>query len=188
MMRSFLALMFTFAAIRGVAGQQPATGPEGQTGLVYTDSTSFWIDVPRGWVLDDDAGRRDGQIAVLYRQGESWKTGEPVMYATVITPKSGFNAAVPAAVRSDSAQWAGQVRDLVFAVSDSIRTVSGAFAHIRSYRSALTRQYSTVAYMQADARVWMLTLSARSPASHAAAYPEFVAMVKSYAPGPVRQQ
>ena len=110
------------------------------------------------------------------------------MYASVITPKSGFNAAVPAAVRSDSAQWAGQTADLVFTVRDSIRTVSGAFAHLRAFRSISTKRYDTVAYMQADGRVWMLTLTARSLASHDAAYADFVSMVKSYAPGPVRQQ
>ena len=108
--------------------------------------------------------------------------------ASVITPKSGFNAAVPAAVRSDSAKWAGEVPDLVFTVRDSVRTASGAFANIRAFRSTKGKQYATVAYMQADARVWMLTLTARSLAAHDAAYPDFVSLVKSYAPGPMREQ
>ncbi len=187
-MRTFLAITLSCTAVCAMGAQQPVVGPEGQSGLVTSDSTSFWIEVPRGWVLDAEAGRRDGEIAVFYRQGESWGTGDPVMYATVITPKSGFNAAVPAAVRSDSARWAGQVRDLEFTVRDSVRTVSGAFAHIRSYASASTRQYYTVAYMQADGRVWMLALTARSRAAHDAAFADFVALVRSYAPGPMRRE
>jgi hypothetical protein len=187
-MRTFLAIVLSCTAVRLAAAQQPVVGPEGQTGVVYSDSTSFWIEVPRGWVLDAEAGRRDGEIAVLYRQGESWGTGDPVMYATLITPKSGFNAVVPAAVRTDSARWAGQVPDLVFSARDSVRTVSDAVAYVREYASAAARRYDTVAYMQADARVWMLVLTARSLASHDAALADFVALVRSYAPGAVRRE
>jgi hypothetical protein len=188
--RGFVALAFCCAATRAAGAQQlpKDSGPQGQSGLVTVDSTSFWIDAPHGWVLDTEAGRRDGAIAVLYRQGESWKSGDPVVSASVITPKSGFNAVVPAAVRSDSARWAGQVPDLVFAVRDSVRTVSGVFARICTYRSASRRRYETVAYMQADARVWMLTLSAGSVASYDAASADFVSLVTSYAPGPTRHE
>jgi hypothetical protein len=136
-------------------------------------------------VLDAEAGRRSGSFAVLYRKGESWQTGDPVIYASVITPKSGFNANIPAAVRTDSAQWAGQVSDLVYAVRDSIRTGSGAQAQFRAFQSASARRFDTVAYLQADGRVWMLTLTARSSAARDSAYADFVALVKSYAPGPV---
>jgi hypothetical protein len=187
-MRGIVALALSCAALRASGAQQAAIGPEGQASLVYSDSTSFWIDVPRGWVLDAEAGRRDGEIAVLYRQGESWSTGDPVMYASVITPKSGFNAAVPAAARSDSARWAGRVADLAFTMRDSVRTVSGEFAHVRAYASESAKQYETVAYLQADGRVWMLALSARSRVSHDAAFADFMLLVRSYAPGPMRRE
>jgi hypothetical protein len=91
-------------------------------------------------------------------------------------------------VRVDSAQWAGQVSDLVYAVRDSIRTVSGAYAQFRTFQSASTRRYDTVAYLQAEGRVWMLTLSARSLLARDAADADFASLVKSYAPGPMRQQ
>jgi hypothetical protein len=182
--RVFLALALGCAALHTVRAQQPERGSGGQSALVHSDTASFWIDVPRGWVFDAEAGRRDGAIAVLYRQGESWDAGDPVMYASVITPHTGFNPEIPAALRSDSARWAGQASDFALTIRDSIRTVSGAFAYMRSYGSVSSRQYDTVAYLQADGRVWMLTLSAGSPASQNAGYADFVALVKSYVPGP----
>lgn len=187
-MRGFLLFVMTCAAAAAgaVGAQQTARGPEGQSGLIFTDSTSFWIDPPRGWVLDTEAGRRDGSIAVLYRQGESWPTGEPVIYASAFTPKSGFSAVIPAVVRGDSAQWAGQVSDLVYAVRDSIPTVSGAYAHLRAFQSASARRFDLAAYFQTDGRVWVLVMTARSAASRDAAYADFVSLVKSYAPGPAR--
>ena len=187
-MRRFLGVVLSCAAVRAAHAQQRVVGPEGQSGLVYADSTSFWVDAPRGWVLDAESGRGDGAIAVLYRQGESWRAGEAVMYANAFTPKSGFSAVIPAVVRSDSARWAGQVPDLVYTVRDSVRTMGGAFAHMRTFRSTATQHFDTVAYLQADGRVWVLVLTARSLAAHEAASADFVSLVKSYAPGPVRPQ
>jgi hypothetical protein len=184
--RLVLALGLHVSAVGAICAQQQARGAEGQSSLVYSDSTSFWIDVPRGWVLDPESGRRDGVIVALYKHGESWRTGEAVMYASVITPKSGFNAVIPAAIRSDSANWAGQSNDLVFTARDSIRTISGAFAQLRRFQAASTKHFETVAYLQAEGRVWMLALAARSLAARDAASPDFLSLVKSYAPGPIR--
>ncbi len=184
--RAVLALGLHVITAGALFAQRQARGPEGQSGLVYSDSTSFWIDAPRGWELDPESGRRDGVIVVLYKQGESWRTGEPVMYASVITPKIGYNAVIPAAIRSDSANWAGLAKDLVFTARDSVRTISGAFAQLRAFQSASTKHFDTVAYLQAEGRVWMLTLAARSPGAHDAAFPDFLSLVKSYAPGPSR--
>lgn len=185
--RAVVALALSVAAARAVFAQS-ARGPDGQSGLVTVDSTSFWIDPPRGWVLDAESGKRDGLLSVFYKQGESWRTGEPVMYAAVITRKIGYNAVIPGAIRSDSANWAGQATDFVFTVRDSLRTISGAVAQIRAYQSTSTKHFETVAYVQGEERVWILGLTARSRETHDAAYADFLSLVKSYAPGPDRKQ
>ncbi|HYV96048.1 MAG TPA: hypothetical protein VE967_01185 [Gemmatimonadaceae bacterium] len=171
-------------ATGGLLAQQPAHGPQGQPNLVVSDSTSFWIAPPDGWVFDAESGKREGLLAVFYRKGQSWRTAEPLMHASVITRKIGYNAVIPAAIRSDSANWAGTAKDFVFVVRDSVRTNSGVMAHLRSYRSVSSKQFDTVAYYQGDERTWMITLTARSLAAHDAAYADFMALVKSFAPGP----
>lgn len=179
--RRILVTSFVFAAASAASAQQPARGPAGQSGLVYSDSASFWIDAPAGWVLDAEAGRRDGPIVVLYRQGQSWRTGEPVMYANVMTANG---TSIAAAIRADSSEWGTQVKDLVFRARDSVATAGGGFAQIRVFESASTRHYETVAYLAGPKRVWLLVLTARSAAAHENAFADFLTLVKSYAPGP----
>lgn len=182
--RAFLALAFNGVTSGVLFAQGQAPGSEVRSRIFDPDSASFWINVPRGWDLDTEAGLRDGMIGVLYRHGATWRTGDPVIYMRVITPDIGYNAVIAAAIRSDSANWGGAVRDFVFTTRDSVRAISGAFAQVRLFQSAATKRFDTAAYLQAEGRVWMLELAARSREAHDAALADFLSMVKSYAPGP----
>jgi hypothetical protein len=174
-----IALVLGLAA----AGQAQTKGPAGQSALVYSGSASFWVDAPGGWVLDSEAGRRDGPIVVLYRQGKTWKTSEPVMYANVSLPK-GKTAVVTDAMKADEEQWRTQVVDLVVTNGENVTTSGGQTAEIRKFQSAAARHYESVAYILGPQRVWLLVLSARSSNDHNAAYPDFLKWIRSYAPGP----
>jgi hypothetical protein len=165
-------------------GQAPARGPKGQGGLVYSGSASFWIDAPPGWVLDPDAGRADGPIVVLYRQGKTWQTSEPVMYANVNIARDAQSISVASVIASDIARWRAQVVDLIVTDGSDVKTSGGQAAIIRVFESASAKHYEAVAYIAGEQRVWLLVLAARTSTAYKASYPEFLQLVKSYAPGP----
>ena len=51
--------------------------------LVYGPKAAFNIAAPEGWVIDNSAGAADGLPCVLFRKGETWETGDPLMYAKI---------------------------------------------------------------------------------------------------------
>jgi len=49
--------------------------------IVYGPKAAFNVAAPDGWVIDNNAAQ--GLPCVLYRKGESWESGDPVMYAKI---------------------------------------------------------------------------------------------------------
>ncbi len=63
-------------AARAIA--QPSAG-----GIVYGPKGAFNIKAPKGWQLDPTAGAGQGLPCVLYPEGTTWETADPVMYAKI---------------------------------------------------------------------------------------------------------
>ncbi|MEY2518312.1 MAG: hypothetical protein QOF24_71 [Verrucomicrobiota bacterium] len=57
---------------------QPSAG-----GIVYGPKGAFNLSAPKGWKLDPTAGSADGLPCVLYPEGATWKTADPLMYAKI---------------------------------------------------------------------------------------------------------
>jgi hypothetical protein len=183
-MHVFAVIMLTIEFCSTLSGQVRTRGPAGQSGLVYSGSASFWIDAPPGWVLDPDAGRSDGPIVVLYRQGKNWRTSEPVMYANVKRPRESASISVANVIEGDIAEWDAEFADLVVTQGDSVKTAGRQVAAIRVFQSGSANHYEAVAYVAGEQQVWLLVLAARSSATFRIGYPDFLKLVKSYAPGP----
>jgi hypothetical protein len=72
-----LAVLFLLAPdLKTIA--QPSAG-----GIVYGPKGSFNISAPKGWKLDPTAGAGQGLPCVLYPDGASWETADPLMYAKI---------------------------------------------------------------------------------------------------------
>jgi hypothetical protein len=57
---------------------QPSAG-----GIVYGPKGAFNISAPNGWKLDPTAGADQGLPCVLYPEGSTWDTADPLMYAKI---------------------------------------------------------------------------------------------------------
>src|SRR3954471_10921399 len=57
---------------------QPSAG-----GIVYGPKGAFNISAPKGWKLDPTAGAQQHLPCVLYPEGATWETAEPLMYARI---------------------------------------------------------------------------------------------------------
>lgn len=73
---AFLTLLFLLAGLKAIA--QPSAG-----GIVYGPKGAFNINAPKGWKLDPTAGAEQGLPCVLYPEGATWETAEPLMYAKI---------------------------------------------------------------------------------------------------------
>jgi hypothetical protein len=74
----FLLVALLLAAAIGTSLAQPSAG-----GIVYGPKGSFNIAAPKGWKLDPTAGAGQGLPCVLYPEGSTWDTADPVMYAKI---------------------------------------------------------------------------------------------------------
>jgi hypothetical protein len=74
---ALLTILFLLA-ITLKATAQPSAG-----GIVYGPKGAFNISAPKGWKLDPTAGAGQGLPCVLYPEGATWETAEPLMYAKI---------------------------------------------------------------------------------------------------------
>src|SRR3954464_756474 len=73
---ALLILSLIAAGFEAIA--QPAVG-----GIVYGPKGAFNISAPKGWKLDPTAGSKQGLPCVLYPEGATWETADPLMYAKI---------------------------------------------------------------------------------------------------------
>jgi hypothetical protein len=74
-----LFLCFSLLLATGVTAiAQPSAG-----GIIYGPKGAFNISAPKGWKLDPTAGSGQGLACVLYPDGSTWETADPVMYAKI---------------------------------------------------------------------------------------------------------
>jgi hypothetical protein len=73
----FLTTLLLMATGMTAIGQ-PSAG-----GIVYGPKGAFDVSAPKGWKLDPTAGSGQGLPCVLYPDGASWETADPLMYAKI---------------------------------------------------------------------------------------------------------
>jgi hypothetical protein len=187
----FASCLVTAITLAGsdLEGQAVRQAGAPHSALLYHDSASFFVDPPRGWVIDaSELARAQGPIALFYRRGESWRTGDAVMYANVITLKGSGPNALATTIREEVARWSAAAGDAVVTSLPDIRSNTDHIASVRKFVSRNRRTHEAVAYIRQGSVVPLLVLIARSEAALAGAYPDFERLVKSYGPGPVISQ
>lgn len=166
--------------------QQQGSTSSTRSALLHHGRTSFFVNSPNGWVIDDsDATRAQGPMAVFYRRGESWRSGTAVMYANVLTLLGTAPNALAMTIDAEVARWSAAAGDAVVTALIDIRTGTGDAAKVRKFVSQARRTHEVVAYIRNGSTVPILVVVARSEEALEDAYPDFVRLVKSYAPGPL---
>ena len=156
----------------------------GQSALLYSGETSFFVQPPPGWRLDSEQGKSDGVLAAVYRIGESWRTGSAVMYAHTLPLAAATPRAFSDQLRAAEAEWRGRnARGEVSSLA-SIVSEDSSVAVIKRFVAAATSQFAVVAYFRQERAVPILVLSARTRAELDRAYPDFLRLVRSYGIGP----
>ena len=183
-----VGLAFAMVATKASAqSQTPAKQCVGASSLVFRDTVSFFLDAPTGWTLDCAAGKGDGVLTVLYRVGETWRTGPAVLYANVLTPKGATVLSFRERVQAEVTEWIAGVPDAKVTVRKSIPTKDGKTAVVRQFSSGSRSLFEIVAYVPRGRVIPILAMTAHSNRAFADALPAFERLVRSYAPGPTVQ-
>lgn len=183
--------MVTLIAAYFVLAGSPSS--QQMSALVFQDHDSFWVDTPRGWVVDSEIPKRQGLSPVFYPVGATWESADSVMYARLMSRSAdeSFEAAVQRDVvvtekktaSQPSAQWRGLVRR---EKSSSPRAIKGRSVVVNFFNGQPgPNAYEIVAYVDAAAKsVVLLVLSAKTIMAFEEALPAFRELVSSYGPGP----
>ncbi len=148
-----------------------------QSGMIYGKNHAFFLDPPKGWVLDNSAGVSQGSQAVFYPIGGSWQNSSVVMYANVMDKEEETYNTFEKAIAYDISQF--KERDSSVKIRDSSAIVLG------NNKQAIVKtffysNYDAVAYIDESKVVVILVLSARTEAQFKNSYFDFKELVKSY--------
>lgn len=143
-------------------------GCKGASALVHRDSVSFLLDAPKGWTLDCEAGRNDGPLTVLYRIGESWRGGQAVMYASMLSLEPGADSTISKRIDAEVRDWKQRTGDAVVAREPGIRTTTGVVAPVRRFVSKAHGLHEIAAYIPRGRDMPILAMTACSQAAGAA--------------------
>ncbi len=75
--------LYFVAALLLLETGMEAMGQPSAGGIVYGPKGAFNISAPKGWKLDPMAGAQQHLPCVLYPEGATWETADPLMYAKI---------------------------------------------------------------------------------------------------------
>ncbi len=141
---------------------------------------SFILREPAGWLLDGTSGKAQGVDTVIYREGESWKTGVAVMYARVIPKDSKERETIQKVIENDvnefkKANQMSRVSELT-----PLTTRDKKNATVKDFYDAGNKNFETVAYIDEPKVVIIIVLTVRQKEDFDKAFPAFKDLVGSY--------
>ena len=154
-MKTTLQLLFVpfllLAEVTAVA--QPSAG-----GIVYGPKGAFNISAPKGWKLDPTAGAEQGLPCVLYPEGATWETADPLMYAKIAnTSYEDYEAFEKDAIEDMKKTRPGFKMKRIAAG----KTAGGQPYFINEYQPTKTyKRFERVAYIQLPKAVAYIVFSA----------------------------
>jgi len=132
-------------------------------GTVYGPKTAFKISAPEGWVVDNEAGKEQDMLCVLYPKGSSWQDAKTAMYANIAgTEFEGVDVFVAMAIK-EMEKIRGRPKEKIA----SGKTKDGHDYFINEYPATKTySQWERVGYVQLPRGVAFIVLTSRDKASY----------------------
>jgi hypothetical protein len=145
--------------------------------LGYTKSTSFWMEIPKGWRSDTEASRRTGAMFILEPDGYTFGTAPAIIVAS-----SYGQTSLDLAMSKDKASFLAADPDAKLLDQPPLVAKSGAGFSIRQFRSKKLQQqaYETVAYHSEGIDVLTFTLSAKTEAQFDSGQAVFANLLGTY--------
>jgi hypothetical protein len=147
--------------------------------LMYRNGAGFFIDVPKGWVLDREVGKRFGTCCVYYPQGSTWDNAETVMYPNIATKGPSQNT-LSEFMESDLASFRKHAPEMTYEDAQDIPLQNKRIAKIRIFRGVNRGSSEAVAYVDEEKIIALLVMSSKTTKGFNESMPLFRSAVQSY--------
>lgn|SRR5262249_22825943 len=150
---------------------------EQETGVFYLKDNAISLTAPKGWVLDEDAGRPRFQ-GVFYPADSTWTGADAVMYVNTLARAVEPN--LEAFIADDIAHEREDSPNLQVRAGEPIRLYDGKSARVNLLSGDKWGNFETVAYIDTASDYVAIVLTSKNEAAYKSAQAAFVELVKSY--------
>jgi len=180
-----LAFALTSVALAQESSPSPPNDPatiQDGGGVVYGAHHAVAISAPPGWVLDTQAGAREGLHAVLYRSGETYADAPGILYVRGEDFEPGHAPTLDDYIANDLAAMRKASPGVETSELPAITLRDGTVARVVGYRGDKWGNVEAVAYFIHDDSILLMALSTRSQARFDADLDDFRCFVAGTMP------
>lgn len=187
-MKHVFLLFLSLALFCGLfLAQQPNeankhSSPADRSVLVYSkgaSGTGFWLDVPSGWVIDQEVGKRHGICCVFYPKESTWNDAETVMYPRVTTKESAQNS-LKEFMDQDLADFREHNPEMKYEDAEDMPLKNKRIAKLRYFYGVNHGSSEAVAYIQEERIIAVVVVSSRSRNGLEDSLPIFRGLLETY--------
>ena len=147
--------------------------------LMYRDGAGFFIDAPKGWIIDKEIGKRHGACCVFYPRGTTWDNAETVMYPNIATKGTGQQT-LKEFMDSDLARFREHNPGMRYEDLQDIALQRKRIARVRLFHGVNRGSSEAVAYVDEEKIVALFVMSSRTEKGFNESMPLFRSAVESY--------
>jgi hypothetical protein len=155
---SFVAV--TFSQQKG-SEQRASHSQDESSVLMYRDGAGFFIDVPKGWVVDKEIGKRLGGCCVFYPRGTTWDNAETVLYPNIATKRKGQQT-LAEFMTSDLADFRRHDPAMTYEDAEDVSLKNNRIAKVRLFYGVNGGSSEAVAYVDEDEIIVLVVLSSKT--------------------------
>jgi hypothetical protein len=156
-----------------------ARAQTGAGGFVLGKSMAYFLEAPKGWVMDAAEGRKYGANAVFHPADKLWPDSKVMIY-TISDSKSKTMNGVADKVRNTVKMFKDEGSPLKVVKKAPIKSVEGRTAQVYYYTGDKRGNVEAGAYYDEKDCVNFFVLTARDQATFDRSIPLFDSIVRSY--------
>jgi hypothetical protein len=146
---------------------------------MYRDGAGFFIDVPKGWVVDQEVGKRHGTCCVYYPKGTTWESAETVMYPNIATKGPGQRT-IDEFMESDLKSFRTHDPEMKYEDAKDIPLQNNRVAKVRVFHDVNRGSSEAVAYVDEEKIIAIFVMSSKTEKELNDSMPLFRSAVQSY--------
>ena len=151
----------------------------GASVLMYRDGAGFFIDTPKGWVVDQEVGKRNGTCCVYYPKGSTWDNAETVMYPNIATKGPGQRT-LDEFMESDLKNFRTHDPGMKYEDAEDVPLERKRVAKVRIFRGVNRGSSETVAYVDEEKIIALFVMSSKTEKGLNESMPVFRSAVQTY--------
>jgi hypothetical protein len=173
----YFTLLSAITMLCSSASAQTGTG-----GFVYGKDHAYFLEAPKGWVMDSGDAAKEKVSAVFHPSSAHWPESGVIVYTDFYKKKKGLETPADA-MRADVALFQKDGSTVHAVKKPSIKTNTGGLVgEVYHFGPDQRGQFDARAYFTYQGYIDYFVLTARDKATFEKSLPAFEHIVRSYAP------